>query len=114
MKARIIDIYPDAERPPWSLFCEDDTGEPIPYADADSYTATVRVAGSTFTIAGGFVASSVPTLDRDQDDDVPSLLFSASPGAFASLDRSGPAKVIVYIGTGDVVARHDFPAKVIL
>lgn len=114
MKARVIEIYPDAERPGWSLFIEDDTGTPIDYTDAASFAVKVRVGGSTFAIDGEVTAGMDPTSDNDLPTDLPSLLFEPAAGALASLPSGpAPARVIVYVGTGDVVARHDFPAKVV-
>lgn len=113
MKKRIVEIKPDAERPGWELFITDDTGQPEDVSDADEFTVKVRMAGTDYPIEGEVTAGAPPTLDRDQADDVPSILFEPAAGALASITSQGPAQVRVYVGSGDVAARYDFPARVV-
>lgn len=114
-KRRLIRIYPDSERPGWQLFVKDETEQPVTFAGSYDFRVTVETARSVYPISGTMTQpADEATLDRDLDDDVPSLVFEPAASAFAGLvGQRSRAVAHVYIGTGGVWEREDFPARVI-
>lgn len=113
---RIIDIHPDAPGLPWSLYVDDEVAQAVAYAAATVFAVKVRTAATLVSVAGSMTAHAAAsvTLDTDQASDVPTLRFAPTAASLALVPAvAAPARILVYIGSGQSMIRHDFPAQVI-
>jgi hypothetical protein len=110
---RIVDVRPDANLPPWSLFVTDDVGQAVAYGAATAFSVKVRTAATVVTVAGSMTAAAAASVDTDQPTDVPTFRFTPTAASLASVPAvAAPATILVYVGTGNVY-RHEFPARVV-
>lgn len=111
---RIIDIHPDAPGAPWSLFVDDEVGQAVAYGAATVFAVKVRTAASLVTVAGSVTAAASPTTDGNLAGDVPTFRFTATAASLALIPAvAAPATILVYVGTGATLTRHDFPARIV-